>query len=318
MRWAAAMAIACALSCSAVAAALPQKGSLTSAQRRALTFGGRDWTYLIQPAAGSGLHPIVVMLHGGTQSDSQVWTQTSLPTLATREGFILVAPNAGEHRHWNDGRGATLGGEGASTADDLGFLRAVIAEVIARDHCDPSAVFMIGASNGGFMTMHFACRSGALLRAAGNVISDLPAAEARTCAPGKALPWISVNGDSDPLIPFAGDPGGEVKNGQVQPPLLSADQTFQFFADKAGCAPAIRSERLPHVDAASASTAERRTRASCAGGASSVQYVLHKAGHNWPGLPLRPLAARILGGANQDVDAGEIIWAHFKATLARK
>jgi polyhydroxybutyrate depolymerase len=267
---------------------------------------------LIQlPAAAVGTpRPLVVLLHGGTQSPQQVWLQTSLPTLAQRDGYIHVAPQA-IGRHWNDGRGSTLARGGPSSADDVAFLRSVIADVLRRDGADASAVFMVGASNGGFMTARFACESAPLLHAAATVIANLPRDQAGTCRPAKPLPWLAINGTDDPLIPFGGSDDGVVKAGQRQPALLSADASFAFWADHAQCDAVVQVQRIGR--------AERRERVGCAGGTRSVQVVLHGAGHAWPGTAIeRRLIRRVVGQPNLDVDAGTLIWDHFRATLAAR
>jgi len=297
-------------------AAFPAKGRLFTAKHMTLSFGGVERTYLIQPVHESGVRPVVILLHGGTETAEQVWRQTSLPTLGERDGFIVVAPNAVD-RHWNDGRGATLGGSGSSAADDVGFLQALIAEVIASFHGDPKAIFMIGASNGGFMTMHFAGKSGDLLRAAGNVVSDLPVDQQADCPSRKPLPWLSMNGTSDPLIPFGGEPAGTVKNGQKQPALLSADDTFAFWANRNRCAPEIQSTHLSHREAADATSVEKRVRTGGTGGTSCVQYVIHGGGHIWPNTQPAPIVERFVGLSNQDIDAGEVIWDFFRGTLGK-
>ncbi len=298
----------------AAKAAFPDKGNAATATVRKMTTvdGVRD--YLVQPIAGTGPFPIVILLHGGTQDARQIWRQTSLPTLGRSEGFIVAAPD-GIDRHWNDGRGSTIAGDAPSSADDVGFISSVIAEVIARDHGDPAAVFITGPSNGGFMTMHFACMAGHLLHAGANMISDLPADQAAGCKPGKALPWLSLNGTADPIVPFEGQPAGTTKRGQVQPALYSAAETFAFFADKAGCPRTETSERLPDLDRRDGSWVELRRRAPCAGGDQSLFYIVHDGGHITPGLRVGPLIGRIVGGANQDIDTGSVLWAFFRSTL---
>jgi poly(3-hydroxybutyrate) depolymerase len=113
----------------------PPKGDPSQARTVWLTFDGVKRSYLIAEPRGLKPFPVVVLLHGGTQDAEQVWRQTSLPTLARSEGFILVAPNA-LNKHWNDGRGTVLGGE-ASSADDVGFLKQIIADVVADDGGKP-------------------------------------------------------------------------------------------------------------------------------------------------------------------------------------
>jgi poly(3-hydroxybutyrate) depolymerase len=89
------------------------------------------------------------------------------------------------------------------------------------------------------------------------------------------------------------------------------DATFAFWADRDGCGKEVRSERVPSREASQA-WAERRTRSGC----MSVQYVLHGSGHTWPNLRQGPVV-KLLGGSNQDLDAGEVIWNFFRSTLGR-
>ncbi len=291
----------------------PAYGDPSSAQTRTINVGGTQRTYLIQTASGSnGPAPIVVMLHGGTQTPEDVWKETSMPTIAQQNGFIVVAP-AGLNKHWNDGRGSVLGGK-ASTADDVGFLRAVIQQVVQQDHGNPNAVFMFGPSNGGAMTQHFACQSGDVLHAAANLISNLPVDEQGDCKSSKPLPWMSINGTSDPLFPFLGQGSGVVKNGEQQPALLSAEQTFSFWANRAHCSNQTTDQRIGGSD--SQHFTERRVRSGCAGGTQSIEYIVHGAGHTMPGRPIKSLLIRhYIGDGSTDVDTGTVVWDFFRSTM---
>ncbi|MGA9672017.1 MAG: alpha/beta fold hydrolase [Terracidiphilus sp.] len=289
----------------------PAKGDLTQARPVTLTFDGVRRSYLIEVPRGPGPFPVLILLHGGTEDAEQVWRQTSLPTLARSEGFIIVAPN-GLNKHWNDGRGTTLSGL-VSTADDVGFLKRVIADVIAKDRGNPNAVFMAGVSNGGFMTMHFACRAGSLLRAASYVASTLPEAEETNCV-APPMPWLAMNGTADPIIPFDGMKAGIVKNGSPQPELLSADSTFDFWAVRDHCGAFVSKTGLPHLNPADPTTAEERV-CKGDGGLPSVQIVFQGGGHSWPNLQYTALIQGFVGYSNQDVDAGQAMWSFFKGTL---
>jgi polyhydroxybutyrate depolymerase len=299
MRAIAALGLALAMTAGlALAADFPDKGDPARAAHRILTFRGMKREYLIQPAAGPGPFPIVIALHGATVSAERQWGQTSLATLGARDHFILVVPQGVDNRWDQD--------SGPGPLNDVEFLRAVMREVEAKDHGDPKAVFMIGMSNGGFMTIHFVCAGGgAELRAAGVVSATLDPDQLRGCAPRKPLPWIEMHGDADDIVPFGEGEG-----------LVGAEKTFALFADKAGCARAATRVPLPDLTPADGSTAEKRVRSGCAGGTTSTFYVLHGAGHSWPNSRTGPPGPR--GAVNQDVDGGTIAWAHFKATLALK
>jgi len=294
--------------------AMPEYGNVATARRRHIAVGGLDRSYLVQPARGAGRLPVVVLLHAGTQSAEDIWRETSLPTLGAREGFLVVAPEALD-RHWNDVRGLT----GGSTVDDVRFLKAVIAEVVAQDHGDPSAVFMVGSAHGGFMTMRFACDAGEGLRAAASLLSTMPDALARNCKSPRPLPWLAVNGTEDPAVPFNGQVDGTVRRGETQAALRSADDTFRFWADRAGCAAPTAREAITDQAADDRHRwAERIVRSHCVGGQLSQQVVLHGSGHVIPGPATdNRLAERAVGPAAPEIDGGTLVWMHFKATLLK-
>jgi polyhydroxybutyrate depolymerase len=291
--------------------AFPAKGNPALARAVSVIFDGVMRSYLIEVPKGVGPFPVVVLLHGATQDAEQVWRQTSLPTLAGSGGFILVAPNA-LNRHWNVGRGSAFGGV-ASTADDVGFLKNVIADVVAKDEGNPKAVFMTGISNGGIMTMHFACREGSLLRAASYTASTLPETEETSCA-APPIPWLAMNGTADPIIRFDGMTAGMVKNGEPQLKLLSADSTFDFWAVRDHCGAFVSKTALPHLNSADPTAAEERV---CKGDGDlpSVQIVFQGGGHCWPNQQYGTFIQGLVGHSNQDVDAGQAIWSFFKGTL---
>lgn len=289
----------------------PAKGDLATAQRVNLEFDGLERYYLIQPVHAPGLHPVVILLHGSTQTADGVWKQSSLPTLAARDGFIFVAPN-GVGTHWNDGRGMALGGN-PSTADDVGFLKEVIRQVVRNYSGDPDAVFMAGISNGGFMTFRFACEAGEQLHAAANTISTLPLDMTKSCK-APPMPWLSFNGTDDPLVSFNTTHAHKNSMGKRIPDLLSADDTFKFFAGRNQCGPINAGEKLPHLNADDPTWIEKRT-CKDRQGIQSLQYVVHNGGHSLPDLQLKPLIRKVLGNSSQDIDGGEMLWNFFKQTL---
>lgn len=294
--------------------AFPVKGTLSTAESKTLYFRGGARHYLIRPVGAEGPYPVVIFLHGGDSDARTAWTQTSLPTLAAVDKFIFVAPDASSNKHWNDGRG-TVGQGKPSDADDVGFLKALITEIVARERGDPDAVFIAGFSNGGVMAIRFACEAGTLLRAGAIIAAEMPAEMQAGCKPGKPLPWLSMNGDRDDRLPFGGLRAGTFVLGRPQAGLLSADATFEFFADNARCGRPARVYKVPDVDSSDGSTAVRRVRKGCVWGAASTQYVFHGAGHSIPGYAYPAAEARSRHGVNEDVDAGSLIWEHFRQTL---
>ena len=75
-----------------------------------------------------------------------------IDAFARAHNLVVMYPQ-GIDKHWNDGR--VIGHE--SMADDIGFMKAMLAEVAAQGVIDPKRVYAAGISNGGFMVQHMAC-----------------------------------------------------------------------------------------------------------------------------------------------------------------
>ena len=92
--------------------------------------------------------PVLIALHGGLAGPMTVRRKARV-SLA-REGWVVVWPSAIDD--WNDGR-TTPEGEPYDSADDIGFLRKLIAELDARGFADPERVFFAGPSIGGIVSL---------------------------------------------------------------------------------------------------------------------------------------------------------------------
>jgi len=79
--------------------------------------------------------------------------------LAKQEGCILLVPNGtnpetgdayGDDQNWNDHRRDSAAGQ--TTADDAGFILALLDQITVQYPVDPEQIYVTGASNGGLMT----------------------------------------------------------------------------------------------------------------------------------------------------------------------
>ncbi|MBP7252181.1 MAG: hypothetical protein KBA75_01700 [Alphaproteobacteria bacterium] len=272
-------------------------------ESRKISFEGADRTYLYyvprMPVATK--LPLVVLLHGGTQSAEQVWRQTSLPLLAAKEGFILLAPN-GYNKHWNDGRGAVVGGR-ASNADDAGYILTLVNLMVREHGADPRSIFVTGASNGGFMAYKMICEYGEVFVAAAPVIAPLSEYQSQHCPARNLRPIMMTQGTADPILSYKG--GVEPKSGVA---MLSGEQTLAFFLRRSGCS-GERTTQLPDTNKDDDSTVTQINGTGCA---VPVEYLrVNGGGHSWPGRVGMELRV-ILGPTNRDIDSGEKIWNFFK------
>ena len=105
----------------------------------------RDYLLYVPPGQSGKLLPAFIVLHGSGSTDAQQETYSNFDAFAQAHGLVVMYPQ-GIDKHWNDGR--VIGHE--SAADDIGFMKAMLAEVTAQGLIDPKRVYLTGLSMGGF------------------------------------------------------------------------------------------------------------------------------------------------------------------------
>lgn len=146
--------------------------------------------------------PLVVWLHGYRGSGANAIKNEGLVAQATGRGFALIAASGQDdivqsgNRDWNVDDGNDL------PRDDTAYLKAVIADAVARFGLDGERVFAAGFSRGGSMVWDLACVAPdsaiAFAAVAGAFWGPLPS----TCAAPVHLQH--THGFKDPLVPFEG------------------------------------------------------------------------------------------------------------------
>lgn len=275
------------------------------AETRTLRHDGIERHYIVDRPRESRATPALIVLHGGGGRAAQVRRHARFRL--DRSGWTVVYPD-GIAKRWDDGR-LTADGRPLATADDAGFLAALIGALAARGEIDPERVFFAGISNGGAMSLRMACERPGL--AAGIAVVAMTIPEGVPCPPRWPVPAIFILGDADPLVPFAGGPItlGRRDRGRV----LSAEATFDAFLRANRCSgEATRS--LPDRDPADGITVEATDGRGCA--APLRQIVAHGGGHTWPGARRMPLLEKVVGPTARDFSATAEIERFFTA-LAR-
>ena len=125
------------------------RGSFTEA-RHAGSTGTRSYKLYVPACAEAGVAlPLVVMLHGCTQSPDDFAAGTRMNEWAERDGFLVCYPGqtstANGQRCWNWFRSADQHRDGGEPALIAGITR----DVMARCHVDPARVYIAGLSVGG-------------------------------------------------------------------------------------------------------------------------------------------------------------------------
>jgi polyhydroxybutyrate depolymerase len=228
--------------------------------------------------------PLVLNFHGYTMNASGEAIFSGMSPKSDNEGFVLAYPE-GIATSWNGG--ACCGQAKSSNVDDVGFARAVVADIQARLCVDPKRVYACGMSNGGFLAHRLGCEAADLFAAIAPVAAVLGIPPA-SCKPSRPVPVIHFHGTNDMIVPY---------NGNALIDYPSAPETFKGWAARDGCTDAQPAQTLQKGAAACA------TYQSCSAGAKVTLCTIQGEGHCWPGQSVCPY-----GTSNTDISANDVMW----------
>jgi polyhydroxybutyrate depolymerase len=271
----------------------------------------RSYRLYVPPAvrAKGAPAPLVLVLQGAGPG-FDIMDITRVAAVADREGFAVAFPGAVGDL-WNDGALQVLG---PNTANDVSFLRRVVADIDAKElPLDRRRIYAIGFSNGGAMSLRLACEAADLFAGVGAVAANMPKALASDCRPSAPISVIVINGTEDPVIPYRG--GGVrlarlLRFGEV----LSTDETMTLWARLNGCGAPAPPVQLPDRDPRDDSRAVQID-FDCRGARMRLLRI-EGGGHTWPG-GMQFMPSLMIGPVNRDVDAGQAAWSFFKGAPPR-
>ncbi len=178
--------------------------------------------------------PLVILLHGYGASGEIQELYFKLEPQAEERGFLYVHPDGlmnRENRHFWNATDACC--DNAQTIDDSGYLTFIIDQVSAAYNVDPKRIYLVGHSNGGFMSYRMACdhadRIAAIVSLAGATWLDTTA-----CAPSEPVSILELHGTDDKTIKYD---GGRTILGQYP----SAATTVATWSTYNGCTTATDS-----------------------------------------------------------------------------
>jgi len=190
---------------------------------------------------GEASHPLAIFLHGygNTATGAEAELTQGLNQYAEEFGFVMVYPQGTwfmssvdggdpwEVTSWNHiSDGFDTGPDGpictpsdvkapcppecgncgecgwTSCNDDVGFLRALVADVTGRWAVDSARVHISGFSNGAMMANRIACEASELFASVALVGGRLE--RGFECTPTEHLPLLQVNGGADEAVPNDG------------------------------------------------------------------------------------------------------------------
>jgi polyhydroxybutyrate depolymerase len=286
--------------------------------RQELDQGGvrRSYHTYAPKGLGSNPKPLVVMLHGsggsGPKSADCGASESYINTIADQEKFLVVYPD-GIGGSWN-----TCGPDSGATdqADDVGFVKSVIAEVSAAHEVNLKKVYVIGVSAGGMLASRFARHAADQVAGIGMIVAAERVDTLGECgAPSQPISVVVMNGDADRFVPYHGGCvwGDCKKYGAVQ----STAATIAFWKAANGMTTAVPETFVyPDINPRDRVRISRQLYGGGTAGPKVALFHSSGGGHAGPSTAQKCLPKFIcdviVGPQNWDIEGLAEMWALLK------
>jgi polyhydroxybutyrate depolymerase len=150
--------------------------------------------------------PLVIVLHGYAVSGALQDLYFGMTAVSDARGFLYAFPDgtvdSDGKRFWNATDACC--DLHATKVDDSTYVSSLITQIQARYTVDPKRIFLVGHSNGAFMSYRMACdhadQIAAIASLAGAMFSDVS-----KCAPSQPVSVLQIHGTADDTVLFDGD-----------------------------------------------------------------------------------------------------------------
>jgi len=220
--------------------------------------------------------PLVILLHGYGSSGEQQEGYMKFSELVDRYGFLLATPDGTQEaggrnsRFWN-ASDACCNFFG-SDLDDSAYVLSIINTVKASYPVDERRVYLIGHSNGGFMSYKAAHDHSDVIAG----IASLAGAEATQPLPAPANPVhiLQIHGTLDGTIAYE---GGDIQGTRYP----SAVETVARWVDYNGCSDEARETAMLDLDQSidGLETTVTRYSTQCQPGGSAELWTIAEGAH---------------------------------------
>ncbi len=269
----------------------------------ALTHEDIERTYILHIPSSydeSKPTPLVLSFHGGGGNAENQRRVSGFNDLSDENGFIVVYPNGTGRLEdtiltWNGGN--CCGYAVANNIDDVGFIRALVAELQSQYNIDPKRIYATGFSNGGIMSYRLACDAADIFAAIGAVSGTLNYDQ---CQPSQPVSVIHIHGTDDTHLPYN---GGRGDDSLTQVDYKSVDETLDFWLNFDQCNLTPAKESFDDV--------QHESYSGCANESDIELYAIVGGKHAWPGSdgPAGPNGDE----PTQSISASKLIWEFFAA-----
>ena len=173
--------------------------------------------------------PLIILLHGFGSSGARQDAYMGFSRLAERYGFIFIAPDgtpssANQSRFWNATPACCDFSN--TNVDDVSYVLDIINEIKSDYNVDSNRVYLIGHSNGGFMSYQAAYEHSDIIAALVSLAGASHIDERD--APDNPVHVLQIHGSADSTISYEG--GQNLNN-----PYPGALESVSQWASYNGC-----------------------------------------------------------------------------------
>jgi len=169
--------------------------------------------------------PLIVDFHGLGSSGVNELQNSPYPAVTDAEGVVIAFPDGLKGplgTAWN------LGPCCVADVDDLGFVRALVAQLQSVACIDPRRIYAVGVLTGGGMVYDLACHAADTFAAVAPAAFDLLQENVDDCIPSRPITEISFRGTADPRVAYAGGRSSLVPGMPIT--FLGAEATLKKWA----------------------------------------------------------------------------------------
>ena len=176
--------------------------------------------------------------------------------------------NRGGLRTWNagggqDGYNCASGSACTSGVDDVGYTKALLADLAKRIDIDGRKIYATGFSNGAALAQRLACEAAETFAAIAPVSGENQFAHAVACTPVQRVAVLDIHGTADRCWPYLGGNGACIDKDLY----VSVAETLSGWTARNGCAATATLTTLPPLPGVDDGTSVvRHTYSGCGAG----------------------------------------------------
>ena len=256
-----------------------------------------------------GVYPVVLVLHGGFGDSEKIEQTSGMSEKADQEGFIAVYPDGtgklNEMYAWN--AGFCCGNAYKKYVDDVGFIYALISELINNYNIDSEKIYIAGFSNGGMMTYRLGAELSDLIASIA-VVSGAGGGKFTENSdlylmpePNDTVSVIHFHGMEDDIVPYEGSLPARPVSGEAYS-YISVNESIAPWIQYNGCITDAKEEIIADGNI---------TVETYSGGRNNTEVVLYTildGTHSWPDSQGEVNTEEL---PNYDISATDLIWNFF-------